>query len=1047
MVPTFRIFLSSPGDVAVEQIEVRDLLLGLARTPFVRGRLHIDVVTWDDPHGSAPMDARFTPQQAVDRGLPMPADCDLTVVLLWGRMGTPLTDQKADGTRYLSGTEWEFEHALAAARPVLLYRRSERVLLDPDDADFDEKVAQKRRVDAFFKAFVEKDGAITRASATYATVPELLTRLRQDVEAYLKAALETALPDDAPDDGPSGRSARGRGEAPSGPAAVPVAYREWIKKQHGGVDLLGLQLKKGRPPSLSAIYVPQTVTAPPDRDETPTPRRPRPGPDVDSLGLDRDRHTLALGRLATESLYISGAPGTGKSTFCRWVAWLVAEGAMPATDVPAPDEFAETLDDGLKGRLPLLVRLREFWESLPPRAGTSLTVTDLEEALGRWVDRKRPDGLDSRLLRAHLAQGSVLLILDGMDEVPVSTPSAVGAWRPRPLLLAALADACPVWCAAGNRLLLSSRPYGLSEDQAARTTLGAAPLQPLPAGLQRLLAERWFAVLAGDVVAGADTARELFAHIGSQPWLVELATNPLLLTGMCIVFDEGERLPQDRHELYERVVSTVLFSRYQTPAEIDQTKRDLGVIAYGMHTGDGRSTPKAEATFHEVDRWLQDYRQLKDYSDRSESTAFDARDALLSHSGLLLSTGEDRAGFAHLSFQDYFAAQRSFTVDEATLGNVFVRRAAAPEWRNALSFLFGRLVATFPEPTKAIELLETRLAQVTPRETGLLLVLADAAQVLMGKGITLRTGSLERLQRTLLEAMTGSAPVSVRGEIASALGRLGDPRFRADRYWLPGDASLGFIEVAAGPFEMGSDPAKDGQAKDREQPQHQVELAAYYIARYPLTVAQFRAFVDATGFAVGAPDSLRGVPNHPIVKVSFYEGLAYGRWLTETLKRAAWTPSPLRERLMEGWVITLPSEPEWEKAARGTDGRVYPWGNRFGTTKANGRVTGLLTTSAVGLFVEGASPGGCLDMSGNVWEWTRSLWGKDWQAASYAYPYSLEDVRREALDAPDDVLRVVRGGSFDDSESTLRATARGRFNPDYCGRSMGVRLVSSRLRS
>ena len=102
------------------------------------------------PHAPAQMDARFTPQQAVDRSLPTPADCDLTIVLLWSRMGTPLTETRADGTPYLSGTEWEFETALAANKAVYLYRRSEKVLLDPDEAEFDAKLTQKRRVDDFF---------------------------------------------------------------------------------------------------------------------------------------------------------------------------------------------------------------------------------------------------------------------------------------------------------------------------------------------------------------------------------------------------------------------------------------------------------------------------------------------------------------------------------------------------------------------------------------------------------------------------------------------------------------------------------------------------------------------------------------------------------------------------------------------------------------------------------------------------------------------------------------------------------------------------------
>lgn len=102
-----------------------------------------------------------------------------------------------------------------------------------------------------------------------------------------------------------------------------------------------------------------------------------------------------------------------------------------------------------------------------------------------------------------------------------------------------------------------------------------------------------------------------------------VAANPLLLTAMCIVFDEGKRLPQDRHELYERVVATVLYGRYRDPADIDRARRELGVIAYGMHTGAGfadrRATPRAEATFHEVERWLRDYHEARDYTERAES--------------------------------------------------------------------------------------------------------------------------------------------------------------------------------------------------------------------------------------------------------------------------------------------------------------------------------------------------------------------------------------------------------------------------------------------
>jgi formylglycine-generating enzyme required for sulfatase activity len=1030
-VKTVHIFLSSPGDVAAERAEVRDLLLGLARGPFVRGRVLIDVVSWDDPYAGATMDARLTPQQAVDRSLPTPAQCDLTVVLLWGRMGTPLTEMKADGTPYLSGTEWEFENALSANKPLLVYRRAEKVLLDPDDPEFDEKVTQKRRVDAFFGRFRGAGRTILRAHATYASSDDLLDRLRQDVERYLSELLHET------NGGGAAKIERvGPGQSAAiaaGPPQVPVAYREWVKKQHGGVDLLGLQLKKGRPPSLGAIYVPQTTTPVASGD-----------PVLDQALVHFERKAtevkgaapvLALSRLSTESLYVSGAPGTGKSTFCRWVAWLVAEGVVPSQAVPPPHPFAEVLDDGLKGRLPVLLRLREFWEYLAPRVGASFTVSDLEDAITAWVTKRRPDGLDAALLRAHLAHGSALLLLDGVDEVPVSATRGASKWLPRQQLLSALADACPTWIKAGNRMLLTSRPYGLSDDEAGRMTLGFAPLQPLPDALQWLLAYRWFAVLSADVQTGAETADDLSANIDSQPWLQELASNPLMLTAMCIVFDERKRLPKDKHELYERVVGTLLSSRYQDPADIDRVKRELGVIAYGMHTADGRTTPRAEATFHEIERWLQEYQERKGYTERSEAGVFDAREALLSQSGLFMGAGHERAGFSHLSFQEFFAAQRTFTVQEQRLSEMFLERAATPEWRNTLSLLFGRLFSSSTEPKKALDLLQALIERAAATDIGLLLVLADAAEMLTGKGISLAADRLARLRDLLLTAITGRADVPLWGEAGAALGRLGDPRFRADRLWLPDEDLLGFIRVEAGTFLLGSDPSADPDAEAHEQPQHLIELPEYYIARYPVTVAQFRAFVEDTGFEFRM-DTFQSPANYPIVYVSFYDALAYCRWLTDRLKRADWMPPLLREQLVGGWAITLPSEAEWEKAARGRSGQIWPWGNPY-----EHLVHVDYMPSPVGCFSNDVSPYGAVDMGGNVEEWTRSLWGEDPDTPAYAYPYDPKDARRHDVDAPNSLLRVLRG----ESAVTLyrRVAARHRASPDATHALRGLRLVFS----
>ncbi|MBU2549363.1 MAG: formylglycine-generating enzyme family protein [Proteobacteria bacterium] len=257
---------------------------------------------------------------------------------------------------------------------------------------------------------------------------------------------------------------------------------------------------------------------------------------------------------------------------------------------------------------------------------------------------------------------------------------------------------------------------------------------------------------------------------------------------------------------------------------------------------------------------------------------------------------------------------------------------------------------------------------------------------------------------------------------------------------------LGFVEVPAGPFLMGSDKKQDPEARDDELPRHTIELPVYYIGRYPVTVAQFRTYIEDTGRKPQDPDSLKGPDNHPVTRVSWHEARAYCDWLTGRLRSWDGTPEPLAVLLRNGagdgkpWSIILPSEAEWEKAARGADGRIYPWGNEIEPDRANHGETGIGAASPVGCFPAGAGPYGCLDMAGNVWEWTRSLWGKKAEKPDFKYPYDPNDRRRENLKASDDIRRVLRGGAFDYVGGVLRCAIRVRLNPVGGRRNTGFRV-------
>ena len=112
-----RIFLSSPGDVAKERHLAAQVLKQYQDKPHARGKVSIEVVAWDDPNAPTPMSAGVTPQESVNRLKGRPADCDLTIVILWGRLGTQLPADlvRADGSRYESGTVWEYEDAMQAS--------------------------------------------------------------------------------------------------------------------------------------------------------------------------------------------------------------------------------------------------------------------------------------------------------------------------------------------------------------------------------------------------------------------------------------------------------------------------------------------------------------------------------------------------------------------------------------------------------------------------------------------------------------------------------------------------------------------------------------------------------------------------------------------------------------------------------------------------------------------------------------------------------------------------------------------------------------------
>jgi formylglycine-generating enzyme required for sulfatase activity len=269
----------------------------------------------------------------------------------------------------------------------------------------------------------------------------------------------------------------------------------------------------------------------------------------------------------------------------------------------------------------------------------------------------------------------------------------------------------------------------------------------------------------------------------------------------------------------------------------------------------------------------------------------------------------------------------------------------------------------------------------------------------------------------------------------------------------PTQLSMEFVRIPAGDFLMGSDKAIDSPALEKEMPQHSLRLPEYWIARTPVTVTQFAAFVKAAGHKTmaetlgyswcwtgkwekiekadwahpgGPATDVAQKQDHPVTHVSWGDSMAYSGWVSGLCGRE----------------VVLPSEAEWEKAARGSDGRVFPWGIEApDDTRLNYNLN-VKDTTPVGRYgAKGQSPNACDDMAGNVWEWTRSLWGNDPSTPEFGYPYAARQLEREDAQAGGDVLRVLRGGSFLSSAQGVRCAFRDGFSLGNRSGDRGFRVI------
>ena len=703
-----------------------------------------------------------------------------------------------------------------------------------------------------------------------------------------------------------------------------------------------------------------------------------------------------------DGLVLLGDPGAGKSTFLRLLTVALASG--------------KGNDLGRLGdRLPILLPLAAYADEL---AKNELALGPF---IARYYEEKR--GIDvplGTMLAAALDEGRALLLFDGLDEVREEGR--------RKRVVDRVKD---FYCRyrhsgnGGNRFVLTSRIVGYREVRLAVDGLAECTLVDFDDAEIKAFVSNWTAVLekAAGGESGASQERSekertgLLAAVRANPGVRSLAANPLLLTILALMKRQGVTLPERRVELYQKYVETLLVTWNRARRDADrpdlemdllETLKILEPLALWMQEESPGVSLVRETVLLEK---LEDLCKGRGHaSPEAEARKFlkDVRDA----ASILVERGGHRYGFLHLTFQEYLAAatlaQRATDDGAAATVEALTPHIGKPEWHEVALLTVGHLAVVGRSEKRASELVEGLLAG-SPGPPGEAAVWMGEAVADAGRG-AVTDACRKKVVGVLLETIQPSRRVKParRAAAGKALAAVGDPR--------PEVMTVDGMElrtVPAGPFRMGE-----------EAEVHECDLPyEYRIGRYPVTVAQYREYRKDGGW---------GAANQPVTGVIWSEALSFCGWLEERWRKA--------RHLEEGLRVTLPSEAEWEKAARGTDGRQYPWVGRFRFDRANTRETKIDGVSAVGCFPGGASPYGCEEMSGNVWEWTRSLWGESAFEPSFGYPYERGD-GREDLAASSEVLRVLRGGAFFDNFWGVRCASRYRFLPSRRSDLVGFRVA------
>ncbi|MEM9457946.1 MAG: SUMF1/EgtB/PvdO family nonheme iron enzyme [Myxococcota bacterium] len=739
-------------------------------------------------------------------------------------------------------------------------------------------------------------------------------------------------------------------------------------------------------------------------------------------------------KLGQRGVLLIGDPGSGKTTYLRWVLLQVIDRGPGSLGLP---------DD----MVPVFLRLRNLRSR--PAGLAAFIEQELKDPLGDL-----PEDLGHRLVREH----RLLLMFDGLDDVANNEERAEAVrW---------IED---MYSSGQHRFLVSCRYAGYGDSVSFdRQNFLKLHVRPLNDEQTARFVHNWYSKVEAALDDDPHEAARLAEH-GAHDLLETLrgsefrvanvyamTRNPLLLTGICLVHRDRGTLPTGRAQLYENCINVLLefwrkeAKRLKVSVPAKEARKILQPVALWLHEQNGRTRATAEELREPIETVLT-------AQGTSEKTAHELLRSIRNESGLLTGWGDDSYGFMHLGFQEYLAAceLRARALVNSREFDHLASKLAEPWWQEVILLAlamdgpaifepFMRAVirrqdftdrwcsevmrfameeATGKAPGPFQELIEfgDDLPHLARRQAAAANLLRESMPDAFAKIHGVLSQHDNASVRALVETHRSTARER-RGSESRSSKVISAPRGGYELVWIPGgrflmgspELEIKRMKFSKGLLELWKFPPE----MHPEAPQHPIEIDGFYLGICPVTNNEYRQYLDANPGA-NKPESWGdrrfNQPDQPVVGISWNEAKAYCEWAG----------------------LTLPTEAQWEYACRAGSTTRY-W---FGDDESQLRHAAWYDEDyekgqphPVGQKV--ANPFGLHDLYGNVWEWCEDYFGP-----YEGRPSRSGDGLRQQLASDRD--RVFRGGAWYSRASVLRSACRYGVRPGYRFRNVGFRAAKA----